>query len=90
MPAPTDHRDAWARSKNVALSQVFQATADVTGEITRGGLEIDRLIQKLLHATSFQELYASVERLTEISRSISYNAHGLKMFCDFQSPPPSV
>ena len=90
MPAPTDHRDAWARSKNVALSQVFQATADVTGEITRGGLEIDRLIQKLLHATSFQELYASVERLTEISRSISYNAHGLKMFCDFQIPPPSV
>jgi SAM-dependent methyltransferase len=86
----TEHRDAWANSKQVAPTQLFQASATVTTEIRRGGLELDRLVQQLLRSTSFREFYAGVERLTEIVRTISYNAHNLKLLCDLQIPPQSV
>jgi SAM-dependent methyltransferase len=86
----TEYRDAWANAKQVTLPQVFQASADVTREISRGGLELDRIVQKLLASTSFRDFYAGVERLLEVVRSVSYNAHNLKLLCDLQIPPPSV
>jgi SAM-dependent methyltransferase len=86
----TEYRDTWANSKQVALSQVFQASANVTREISRSGLELDRLVQQLLRASSFRDFYAGVERLAEIARSVSYNAHSLKLLCDFQIPPVTV
>jgi len=86
----TKYRDAWAASKQVSLAQVFQASAQVAREISRGGMELDRLMQQLGHSTSFSEFYAGVEKLAEVSRSISYNVHNLKLVCDLQTPPASV
>jgi SAM-dependent methyltransferase len=83
----TEHRDAWVARKQVDLSQVFQASANVTNEISRNGLELDRLIQQLRHSTSFRDFYAVVERLAQVSRSVSHDVHNLKLLCDFQIPP---
>ena len=90
MAEATEYRDAWAKSKQVALTQVFQSAANVTKEISRGALELDRLTQELARATSFRDFYAGVERLAEVSRLLAYNAHNLKMFCDFQIPPTAL
>ena len=66
MAGTTEYRDAWAESKKVALAQVFQASAEVAKEVSRGGMELDRLIQQLARATSFREFYAGAERLAEV------------------------
>jgi SAM-dependent methyltransferase len=86
----TAYRDAWAKSKQVALAQVFRSSANVTKEISRGALELDRLTQELARTTSFRDFYAGVERLAEVSRVISYNVHNLKLLCDFQVPPATL
>jgi SAM-dependent methyltransferase len=86
----TESRDAWAASKQATVSQVAQAAASVLQELSRGGIELDRLTQQLGQSKSFPELYAGIERLAEISRNIAYNAHNLKLFCDLQVPPASV
>jgi SAM-dependent methyltransferase len=86
----TKYRDAWADSKQVTLPQVFQATANVTQEVSRSGLELDRLVQRLARSTLFREFYAGVERLAELSRSVAYNVHNLKLLCDLQVPPSAL
>jgi SAM-dependent methyltransferase len=83
----TEYRDAWAESKQVALPQIFQASSNLANEISRSGLELDRLMQKMASSASFRDFYTGVERLAEISRNISYNVHNLKLFCDFQISP---
>jgi SAM-dependent methyltransferase len=83
----TEHRDAWTSLKQAYLRQALTASVPVTAEITRGGLELGRLVQQIERSTSFQDFYALVERLAEISRLISYNAHNLKLSCDLQVPP---
>ena len=90
MAVPTEHRDAWADSKQAALSQVFQACANVIAEISRGGLELDRLVRELAQSASFRDFYAKVERLAEVSRLTAYNTHNLKLLCDFQIPPATL
>ena len=62
----------------------------MANEISRGGSELGRLLQQLGRSTSFREFYAGVERLAEVSRSISYNVHNLKLLCDFQIPPATL
>jgi SAM-dependent methyltransferase len=86
----TRHRDRWADAKQVALADVFRASATVTNEISRGTAELERLVQQLARSMSFRDFYAGVERLAEVSRSIAYNAHNLKVFCDFQIPPTTL
>jgi len=86
----THFRDAWTASKQATVAQVMQAAAGVARELSRSGIELDRLTRELEHSTSFSELYARVERLAEISRVIAYNAHNLKLVCDLQIPPYSV
>lgn len=90
MAGTTEYRDAWAKSKQVALAQVFQSSANVTKEIGRSALELDRLTQQLARPTSFRDFYAGVERLAEISRVRAYNAHNLKLLCDLQIPPATL
>jgi SAM-dependent methyltransferase len=86
----TEYRDAWASSKQASVSQVMQAAATVLQELGRGSIELDRVTRQLGQSKSFAEFYAGTERLAEISRNIAYNAHNLKLFCDFQVPPASV
>lgn len=87
MVGATEQRDAWANTKQATLPQVFQASANVIKEISRGGLELDRIAQQLARSTSFRDLYAGIERLAELSRAIAYNTHSLKLLCDLQIPP---
>jgi SAM-dependent methyltransferase len=86
----TEYRDAWADSKQATVPQVLQAAAAVMQEVSRGGLELDRLVQQLTRSTSFRDFYAGVERLSEFSRSVAYNAHNLKVLCDFQVSPSTL
>jgi SAM-dependent methyltransferase len=86
----TRYRDTWAEAKQVALADVFRASATVTTEIGRGTAELERLVQQLGRSISFRDFYAGVERLAEVSRSIAYNAHNLKILCDFQIPPATL
>ena len=90
MVGTTEHRDAWAASKQASVPQVMQAAANVIVELSRGGIELDRLARQLQHSNSFSDLYARVERLAEISRLLAYNAHSLKLLCDFQIPPATI
>jgi len=90
LPANTEHRDAWANAKQVTLPQVLQAWANVTAEISRGGLELDRLVRELAQSVSFRDFYAGVERLAEVSRLTAYNTHNLKLLCDFQISPATL
>lgn len=90
MDEKTEYRDAWADAKQVALPELFQASANAANEINRGGLELGRLLQQLGRSTSFREFYAGVERLAEVSRGICYNIHNLKVLCDFQVPPATL
>jgi protein-L-isoaspartate O-methyltransferase len=83
----TVYRDAWADSKQATVAQVLLAAKAVVQEIRRGGLEIDGLMQRMTQSVSFRDFYASVERLAEISRSVSYNVHNLKLLCDMQVAP---
>ena len=66
----TRYRDTWAEAKQVALADVFRASATVTTEIGRGTAELERLVQQLARSISFRDFYAGVERLAEVSRSI--------------------
>jgi SAM-dependent methyltransferase len=86
----TPYRDAWAQAKQVALAEVFKASANVAKEISHAGVEIDRLVQQIARSTSFRDFYAGVERLAEVSRLLAYNAHNLKLLCDFQIPPATL
>jgi SAM-dependent methyltransferase len=86
----TPYRDAWAASKQATVAQVMQAAAGVARELSHCGIELDRITRELQRSASFSDLYARVERLAEISRTIAYNAHNLKFVCDLQIPPSSV
>jgi SAM-dependent methyltransferase len=86
----TEFRDAWAQSKQATVPQVLQAAAPVIQEISRGGLALDQLMRQMAQASSFKDFYAGVDRLAELSRSISYNVHNLKLLCDFQIPPQTL
>jgi SAM-dependent methyltransferase len=86
----TKHRDVWLQSKTVALSQVFEATTKTAEQVRRGTLALDKLIQDAARATTLRDFYSVIEELAKISRDISYNAHSLKAFCDFQIPPATV
>lgn len=87
MIGTTEYRDAWADAKKVTLAQLFQASAEVAKEVNSGALELNRLIQQIGRSASFREFYAGAERLAEVSRLVAYNAHNLKLLCDFQIPP---
>ncbi len=90
MDNKTEFRDAWAQSKQAAVPQVLQAAAAVVQEISRGGLALDQLMRQMAQAIWFKDFYAGVDRLAELSRSVSYNVHNLKLLCDFQIPPQTL
>jgi SAM-dependent methyltransferase len=86
----TEHRDAWADSKQASVPQVLQSAAAVVQEISRGSFALDKLMQAMTKAASFREFYSELERLAELSRSVSYNVHNLKLLCDFLVPPATL
>ncbi len=90
MDEKTQYRDAWADTKQTNLPQLFQAAAAVIQEVSRGGATLDQLARQLTQSASFRDFYACVERLAEVSRIIAYNAHNLKLLCDFQIPPATL
>jgi SAM-dependent methyltransferase len=90
MEAKTEHRDAWADTKKANLTQVLQASATSLVGAHRDALALGKLVHDLSRAASFRDFYAGVEKLTELSRAISYNAHNLKTLCDFQVPPATL
>jgi SAM-dependent methyltransferase len=86
----TPYRDAWADSKQATVPQALQSAAALFQEIGRGSAAMDQITRQMAGMKSFREFYASVERLAEISRSVSYNAHNLKLLCDFIVPPATL
>jgi SAM-dependent methyltransferase len=90
MEETTRYRDEWANAKQATVPQVVQAGAAVLNELSRGSTELGQLVQQLTHAPSFRDLYAAVERLAEVSRLVAYNAHNLKLLCDFQIQPATL
>jgi SAM-dependent methyltransferase len=89
MDGPIESRGAWANPRKSPFHK-FSKLPLISKQISHGGLEIDRLMQKLLRSTSFEEFNAGVERLAELSRIISYNTHTLKLLCDEEIPQSSV
>ncbi len=90
MDEETQYRDAWANAKRANLPQVFQAAAAVIQEVSRDGATLDKLVRQLTQSTSFRDFYSGVERIAQVSRVLAYNAHNLKLLCDFQIPPATL
>jgi SAM-dependent methyltransferase len=86
----TKHRDAWVQSKKIALPQVFEATTKMAEQVRRGAFALDKLVQQAGRSTTLRDFYSAIEELASVCRDVSYNAHGLKAFCDFQLPPATL
>ena len=90
MSVTTEHRDAWAEFETSECSSNSPSAAAVVQEISRGSFALDKLMQAMTKAASFREFYSELERLAELSRSVSYNVHNLKLLCDFLVPPATL
>ena len=90
MEEQTKYRDAWANTKQASPQQLLRVAAPTLSAARRDALALGTLIQEISQTTSTREFYAAVEKLTEISRQISYSTHNLKTLCDFQVPPATL
>src|ERR1700730_1194154 len=86
----TEHRDRWIDSKQLTpeLSRQMAVSKDAWARDIQDKIALLRRAKSdLAFAQTFREIYAAVDNLSELSRSISYISHEMKFLIDWGITP---